>query len=597
MRIMKRGCKWALVTIIMLAAMIAFAGAVTADEPEGQALPAITVSGEADDGYWIYENTKIQIDATDAKMLFLTVNNADTGEVILDKALHENTQAWRGDSYYGWGDRHQTVNTTVIFEEPGEYMITARGYWGAAATRTDLTPATWTDLGAATPTDLPPEDDPGWQETTRTITVQAENGLPGAATISLNNLTNDEISRGELLSTTVTPAEGLAYYQAVVFATDEEGNATGNSLFSNSFVTETTFRIPTWEMAGDCVLQVLSVIPRHPAQKDEVHFTVAGEAPDKAAWALSKHTVDPDEPFSVSVYIPGAELVYLNVFQGAYSEWVYSYGATIIYDIRLPYGPDTEVFIAAYDQDWNYYPCDEELTVNETADAPTPVVVQFPTMHTAGEDLTFTLQVDESKITKGPITYDARLYEYDNAVSTVTSSDGTVTLTVPWSSFEYYGITEPGTNLTMYVRAHGQGYNAQDVQEYFVLVDETMSCEHRYVPFAALNNPDEATVTVKDGKCHILSGPGREGEICEICGQKQNVTVKTVSLEEPHTDENMDGYCDVCHYDFLASESWTLDGTTLVISMTGNIPDYDSADDARAARPSARYCASVCTSA
>ena len=78
---------------------------------------------------------------------------------------------------------------------------------------------------------------------------------------------------------------------------------------------------------------------------------MSGEASDTVAWALSKHTVDTDEPFSVGVYIPGAEYVYLDVYQGAYYTQTFSYGTTaVIDDIRLPYGPETEVFIIAYDQ-------------------------------------------------------------------------------------------------------------------------------------------------------------------------------------------------------------------------------------------------------
>lgn len=468
---MKRGWKWILVTIIMLAAMIALAGAAAADEPEGQTLPAITVSCEADDGCWIYEDATILIDATDARMLFLTVTNADTGRVILDEALHEDYWAWMG--YSDWGYRHESVSWPIRFSEAGNYEITARGYWGDAATPTDLGPATPTNLGPATPTDLPAEDDPGWQETTTTIEVQAEESTPGEATISPNDLEGKTISRGELLSVTVTPAEGVVYCDAMIFATDGAQNEIGKSLFMHSCEAGETFQIPTWEMSGECVLHVISVIPRQPAHVDKVYFTVDGTAPDQVTWALSKNTVDTDETFAVSVYIPGAERVYLDAYQGAYSAYTQSQGATAVLNgIRMPYGPETKAGFVAYDQNWNRYICEETLTINETADAPTPVFVNFPIMMRVGENLTFTLQVDESKITKGPITYDVRFNSYEDPVCTVTSSDGTVTVTVPWSAFEDYQITEPGSSLGIYIRAHGRGYNAQDVQNSFVLGGE-----------------------------------------------------------------------------------------------------------------------------
>ena len=124
------------------------------------------------------------------------------------------------------------------------------------------------------------------------------------------------------------------------------------------------------------------------------------------------------------------------------------------------------------DDKGNSYVCEETLTINEVVDVPTPVFKNFPKMLVAGEDLVFTLEVDDSKITKGPITYDARLYKNEYAVGTATSSEGTVTVTVPWSAFEEYYETEPGTGKTLYVRAHGRGYNAKDIEEDFVIGGE-----------------------------------------------------------------------------------------------------------------------------
>lgn len=284
---MKNGTK-CLILLALLCLLACAAACALAED----ALPLTVTDGEeTPEEFWIGDSICINIDATDAKELYLYAGIGEDGEMT---ALHAGVfeMQWNRLDEYGWGERHENVYYWTRLDEAGDYTVYAEAvYWEGAEKPADESALTRK------------------QSEKLTLHVQS-NGPVGEAVV--DGSFPGTVERGELLKIAVQPGENADSVWAEVYA-GESGE--GDVLAKGDEDGEGFLYVPTWKLpAGQYAIRFICS-GEHYEQNGSlcVPFTVTEQEPwqepDKPVWKLAKETVKPGESVVVGVYVPGAESV------------------------------------------------------------------------------------------------------------------------------------------------------------------------------------------------------------------------------------------------------------------------------------------------
>lgn len=311
----KRGL---LVLVGMLVLFVIICCAMTAafaDGNPGNEL-SMEVAGKDQEGrYWVESAIWIQIGATGARELDVTITN-DHNETVskyhmpYDQNLSDYDYSWYWNGSI-WGENHESVELDFWPENEGTYTIHATAYY-------------WE--GAATPTDLNKEK----SEATETIQIEKLGNL-GEPIIGLEEGASFE--RGTLIDISVASGtnDGDTYVELY---------SENNDYIPTTSIVDGHMLLPTWGMAaGEYTFIAGSYRPKYVSSQKRIRFTITEDnwaKPTSPVYyartsAGEVTTVDTAEPFDLVVYIPDARSYSVRLLLGENTVFSdYSRGETLI---------------------------------------------------------------------------------------------------------------------------------------------------------------------------------------------------------------------------------------------------------------------------
>lgn len=281
--------------LILMALLCLLACAAVCARAE-DTLPLSLSDGEkTPEEFWIGDSIRIDIDASDAKELYLYTGTGEEGGMT---ALHTGVfeDQWNRLDEYGWGEHHENVFYWTRLKKACDYVIYAEAvYWEGGEKPADESAVTR-------------------KKSEKLVLHVQSNGPVGEAV--LEGSVPETIERGGMMEITVHPGEHAEFVRAMVCAGE---NGDGSSLAEYSGDSEGFLFIPTWKLpAGRYSIRFICSGAHYEENSSLcIPFTVTEQEPwqepDRPVWKLSRETANPGEPVTVAVYVPGADSVTVQV--------------------------------------------------------------------------------------------------------------------------------------------------------------------------------------------------------------------------------------------------------------------------------------------